>query len=238
MSQPLRIFILEDDQLIKFAIVNVLKQAGFSQLRCAENAMEATKVLTEFTPDLAILDITIGEENQGFDVAEMLSVKEIPYFFLSGNKEINILKEAATKAPMAYLMKPVDSDVLIANIMVFQDKLEKFLAESVNEEPLPLILRTISGVVNIFEDDIAYVESENVYINLYLKDNKHLVVRSFLNPFLEKLKSKSIIKVHRSFAINACAFTKYKGKTIVVNNREIPVSKTFKSNLEARIQVI
>jgi DNA-binding LytR/AlgR family response regulator len=57
-----------------------------------------------------------------------------------------------------------------------------------------------------------------------------------LTELQEKLPKKQFIRVHKSFIINVSHIQKIEGNMINIKQKVIPISATFKSNLEGLIQ--
>lgn len=65
---------------------------------------------------------------------------------------------------------------------------------------------------------------------LYLKDSDKLI-RSSINGFLEKVNSPSFLQVHRSYVINKNYISAFNAKEITIENKVIPISRTFAKNV-------
>ena len=77
MNAPLRVFVVEDSELIRKRIIeNVNTMGGFSVVGFAESADEAVKSISELRPDIVITDIQL-KEGSGIDVVR--KVRASPY---------------------------------------------------------------------------------------------------------------------------------------------------------------
>jgi len=85
-------------------------------------------------------------------------------------------------------------------------------------------------------DDILYIESDNVYIHIYLTDKKFLV-RSTIDQYLKILNSKQFFKVHRSFAININHVQFIDINHLAINSIAIPIGKSYKNELLSSLRL-
>jgi DNA-binding NarL/FixJ family response regulator len=77
MKAPLRVFVVEDSELIRKRIIeNVSTMGGFDVVGFAESADEAVKSISELQPDIVITDIQL-KEGSGIDVVR--KVRAFPY---------------------------------------------------------------------------------------------------------------------------------------------------------------
>lgn len=66
-----RLLIVEDEHLVALFLKETLEDAGF-EVQTAANAVEALKVAKRFDPDIAVLDINLGEGPTGVELAFIL----------------------------------------------------------------------------------------------------------------------------------------------------------------------
>ena len=77
MSAPLRVFVVEDSELIRKRIIeNVSTMGGFEVVGFAESAEDAVRSISELRPDIVITDIQL-KEGSGIDVVR--KVRARPY---------------------------------------------------------------------------------------------------------------------------------------------------------------
>lgn len=65
-----RALVVDDDPLVAALVCDLLTAAGF-EVRVAHGAREATTVLLDFDPDIAILDVALGSGPTGIDLAHI-----------------------------------------------------------------------------------------------------------------------------------------------------------------------
>jgi CheY-like chemotaxis protein len=92
MSEPLkglRVLVVEDDYLIASVIEHILNAAGCVVVEPISHLAQAQEAARQNAYDAAVLDINLRGERV-YPVAEILSEREIPYFFLSGYHAIDL----------------------------------------------------------------------------------------------------------------------------------------------------
>lgn len=116
-----KILLLEDNPIHREVIYDGLEDAGF-EVEKAQNVDEAHKILEEFTPDLFLLDIVIGNSRkQGILFAEELSkesrFEKIPVLYITAYiDERSIADHFPGDLKENVLPKPFDFEQLINKI--------------------------------------------------------------------------------------------------------------------------
>ncbi len=83
MFEAARVLVAEDDRSIREALVIALRSEGY-EVEVAEHGSAALKALQDFRPDLAILDVHLGEGPDGLAVARTVrSSGDAPILFLT-----------------------------------------------------------------------------------------------------------------------------------------------------------
>ena len=86
-------------------------------------------------------------------------------------------------------------------------------------------------------DDIIYLESENVYLNIYTA-KRHFGARTKLDDFISNFSHGDFFRVHRSFAVNVKHLETINSLTVIAGGREIPLHKVYKQDLLNRVNSI
>jgi DNA-binding response OmpR family regulator len=100
----MQILVVEDEALIAELLVECLEDAGHTVIGPAATAKDALHLCTGFTPDLAILDISLADGSSGIEVArELFSRPGVAIIFASG--ELKIARQVEGAA-LSFLPKP------------------------------------------------------------------------------------------------------------------------------------
>ncbi len=96
-------FVLEDTLIIAMDAASMLEELGASEVKIHSSVGAALEWLKEATPDFALLDVNLGDE-QSLPVAEELARRGIPFVLATGYGEAQDLVE--THRPCVVLQKP------------------------------------------------------------------------------------------------------------------------------------
>ena len=105
-----QILIVEDDSLQAMDLEFALQDAGFSTIGPTGTPSSALSILDEKRPDYAILDYNLGHETSA-DVAVRLRSEEVPFVYITGQKEQLREDKSAPKAEI--FQKPYIQSQLI-----------------------------------------------------------------------------------------------------------------------------
>lgn len=107
MNRTHRLLVVDDDRLVLATVCRGLQAAGY-QVESAQSVDEAVALLDSWRPDLALLDIRMGERG-GFELARELQARDgIPFMFLSAYGDDATVDEATELGAVGFLVKPID----------------------------------------------------------------------------------------------------------------------------------
>lgn len=228
----MKILIAEDEAIIAESLYQVLMSLGYEPIEPAGTSDEAIALITETTPDLAIVDIHIGAPFNGFDVAALLQQKNIPFIFLTALHDKETVKRAQAYSPKGYLVKPFNSENLFAAIEL---AISQHIATPAAIAPAQIFIKNGARHISLSLTDISYLESAGKYVTLHLINGKKYLVRATLGEVLNQLSVKSIMQVHKSFAVNLAYVQSMRYDQLLVNNQPIPVGRTYRDELRQKL---
>lgn len=236
-----KILIVEDEMIIADNICDTLEELGYDALEPAINYTEAINTIEEQMPDLAILDIQLSGIKTGIDVAETISENyNFPYIFLTSNSDVATVNEAKRVSPSAFLVKPFTKEELYSSIEVALFNFTQKVGQ-INDENLiikdALFFKDKGVFTKLIFEDIYYLKSDHVYVEVFLKNKKTLVIRASLNDVITKLND-SFIRVHRGYIINIKYLEAIDNNTLKVHKKNIPIGKKYRENLLKKINFI
>lgn len=227
----IKVLIVEDEVIIADNIRDALESLGYNVLEPAINFTEAIETIENEKPDIAILDVQLSGKKTGIDLAQVIAEQyNFPFIFLTSNSDELTLNEAKQVSPSAYLVKPFSKRELYTSIEVAifnHSQKQKTFTNNQIEEDDSLFLKVKGVYQKIKFNDILYLQSDHVYIEIFLANSKTILARATLNEMLDKL-SKDFVRVHRSFIINSKFLTQISSNTLKVNDTEIPIGKKFR----------
>lgn len=238
--KSVRILIVEDESLVAMDMSDMLSRIGYEVLPAAYSYEEAIATLEEQKPDLLLLDINLGGDKTGLDLAQLLRSKyNLPFIFITSHSDRMIVSQAAALHPNGYLVKPFGQEDLYTSIEV---ALAGFYDENNAQKPVgkwqindSIFVKTDTRFVKLNISDIHYLESDGNYIYIYTDKNKH-VVRSNFRDFLLNLPAEQFLQVHKSYIIHVQKIDSLSHTELVIGRATIPLSRNYKDELFERIK--
>lgn len=234
MKTKINLLIVEDNVIIADDLQYTLESLGYNVLGSVISYKDAVDFLQKTNVDLVFLDISLSSEKTGIDVAEYINNNnKIPFIFLTSNSDIDTINAAAKTKPYAYLVKPFDKGNLQASIEIAinnYNSLSKHSSENI------VFVKKNGLNHKVLIDDIEYIKSDNIYLELNCGDKKYLL-RSTLKKFITKLP-ENFCKCHKSYIINLHSVEAFNAKKVIINQQEIPISPQFKEHLKNKLNNI
>ncbi|MBP7167572.1 MAG: response regulator [Bacteroidia bacterium] len=194
MSANTKILIVEDEPLIAADIDATLNDLGYIVDGIAHTAQEAIAFLQSNHPDLVLLDITLGVEQNGLQVAEYLRQNtELPFIFLTSHSDKATLDKAKKYLPNAYLLKPFNETDLLTTIeIVIYGHRQQVLKSEIRPE-LETLNRKLPTAITDREFDILLGIYEGMS-NKEMTDNFHVSINTI---------KKHINSLYLKFEVNS-----------------------------------
>jgi len=103
-----RVLLVEDEALVAMMIQESLTEFGFHVIGPVCTVSEAEAVARDDRPDVAVLDINLGD-GMIYSVAEILAVRGVPFVFVTGY-DAESVDSRFSEIPI--LQKPIDREIL------------------------------------------------------------------------------------------------------------------------------
>lgn len=235
-----KILIVEDEIIIADDIASNLKEFGYETTEIAISYSEALEIMEKENPDLVVIDIKLSGKKTGIELGKKIKDEyKTPFIFLTSNSDKITMGEALEVEPNAFLVKPFSKKELYASIelAIKKTKTEK--------DPQPLEENSILGdslfirekqkFIRVNFNEIVYMKSDNVYVDVFLKNKKKYTVRGTLNDFENKIDS-NFQRVHRSYIVNLNFLESINSIYVQAYGNEIPIGKKYREELLSQIQ--
>ncbi len=112
----LRVLIAEDDPLVAVTLSDQLSELGHTVVAVASDGQEAIDMARREHPEIALLDIKMPNVD-GISAAEHIGSQfDIPMLMLTAYSDRPLVLRAAEAGALGYLLKPVSSEELAANL--------------------------------------------------------------------------------------------------------------------------
>lgn len=230
--------IVDDEPIAQQILENYIQQIDALQLvsKC-NNAFEALNVLHKEQIDIMFLDIKMPSLS-GLDLIKTL--KNPPKIILTtAFSEFGV--ESYEYGITDYLLKPIPFERFLkaVNKILIPTPTEK-INEQVTEKPVSelsyIFFKADKKIYKFLFSEILLIEGSGNYVKIHTQKEKPLLVLDKLSELQEKLPKNLFIRVHKSFIINIVHVTKKEGNMITIKDFIIPISSTFKNELDGLIK--
>jgi two-component system LytT family response regulator len=198
----------------------------------ANSVVSGAKLLKNKKPQLIFLDIEMPD-GTGFDLLDLIEEHAYHVIFTTGSKEYAI--KAFQYAAVDYLLKPVDSELLISAVnkvnatLPFNSKQNKIIQDQLKPaKRTHITLNTQEEIRVVKLLDIVRCESMDNYTRFILKDATKIVVSKTLKSFENELPKEEFFRSHQSHLVAINEITSYVktegGYLLMSNGDQIPVS--------------
>jgi PAS domain S-box-containing protein len=149
MQKNKKILIVEEDYILAYNLKRDVESFGFDIPAISSNSEEAIKMTSKINPDMIIMDINLGNGNDGIETASIIRTsKDIPILFLTAYSDENTLDRTKITDPSAYIIKPWNMKELESNnkIALYKIEIEKKLKDT--QQFLECVLTSVGdGVI-------------------------------------------------------------------------------------------
>jgi two-component system response regulator LytT len=204
MQRTTKVLLVEDDPLLADLILSDLAilfpHGQLEVLGPADNFATAVDFLQRDKPDIALLDIELGDDRTaGIRLAQLINLsRPIPVIFLSGLPRQNGFEIAKLTAPYGYMSKPYHRQQLadILELLLIRESQRKLaLTDRPNSPSASSIFVTTahSELTAIPMDKLVLLEADGKIIRAFLSDQEQPIVfsspglKNFFQQYQEEL---------------------------------------------------
>ena len=113
MGEQKRVLVVEDEVLSLRYLERQLVKMGFLVVATTNSGEEAVRLADQTDPDLILMDISLAGTIDGITAAQRIKERsKVPIVFMTGYSDMKIRERAETLHPVAFVVKPVDSNSL------------------------------------------------------------------------------------------------------------------------------
>ncbi len=229
--------IVDDDTMSRAAARHFVERSGLLNLVAeCENAEEAMAVLTRENIDLVFLDVNMPGMS-GLDLIKNLEHK--PFFILiTARKEYAL--EAFEQNVLDYLLKPYTYPRFLKAVeRAVSKRIQIKQTSNVLDD---LFVKVENGrLLKIKATDILFIEAlaDYVIINAIVnKTQEKFTIHSTMKSIESKLSPNDFLRVHRSFIVRLDKITELEENTLNVSHNLIPIGRSYRSDLNSRLNFI
>ncbi len=231
MSERLNCIIVDDDPISIKITEQLVEQTGALDLVGKyDSALKAFDVIRNGGIDVIFLDIEMPEMS-GIQLLDSLDTK--PQVVLVTSKEEYALN-AFDLEVTDYLLKPISAPRFLKALNKIRNKHKDLPADTEKDS---IFIKVDSNLVNFPFKKIHYIEAFGDYIKIHTPE-KVYTVYSTMKSIESRLPTSEFMRIHRSYLIRLDSIEHIGLSEVVILNKNIPVSNTYKQNLMNRINTL
>ena len=201
----MRILIVDDEPLARARLRQLIMELpGYEVAGEADNGRDALALIEAEEPDVVLLDIQMGGQLDGIQVARMLALDDMPpaVVFTTAYAEHALAAFGAGAA--GYLVKPVRLDSLREALQKIQ-KLSRAQLTTIPYSPQQrpqreaVVATTRDGCVRIAADTILYFFADQKYTTVRHLQGEHLITEPL--RALEADFAPWVLRIHRRYLV-------------------------------------
>ncbi len=195
------------------------------------DALEALDYLSKQPVDLIFLDLNMPKL-KGFDFLKTLPS---PPKVIVTTAYQEFALEGYELGVVDYLLKPFGFERFLKAVNKAVNTTATPSAQpQENETPNSVFLRQNKTYVQVWVDDIQYLESAGNYTKVVTTKDT-ITVRDKISELLQTLASNNLIQVHKSFAVAKPHISKIEGNRIHIGAHIVPIGKVYKRNVDGLV---
>ena len=221
MRNKLKCVVVDDEPMAREIIeAYIAKTPNLELMASCKNAAEAILFAQEDDVGLFFLDINMPEIS-GLSLAKIIH-KKTQIIFTTAYREYAI--DGFNLNVVDYLLKPIAFDRFLQAVQKVS------LSEITATNNDFMFVRSDRKMVKIDFNSILYIESLSDYLKIFTTE-KTIIIRETISSLEEKLPSKKFIRIHRSFIISLKNITSYTNEFIEINQKALPISRSYKESV-------
>ncbi len=228
----MRCIIVDDEPLVRELLEDNIRQVPFLELvSSCKSATEALAILQNEQIDLVFLDIQMPRLS-GLQLLQSLTHPPV-VIIISAYEKYAV--EGYNLQVADYILKPFSFDRFLkaCNRAAELFRLKKTAMPEGTAKNYDFFVNVEYSHVKIVAAEILYIESDKDYIRIYLSSAaKPVITRMSLKSIEAKLPEGAFIRTHKSFLVAVSRITTIKRDVVCIGSTEIPVSETFRENID------
>ena len=249
----LNVLVVEDNAMHVANVEMLLEELGYAIAGVANTPAEALELFSSSKADLVLMDIDLGSERDGIDIAARINAeRRVPVIFTTSFTDDATFKRAKATDPYAYMIKPLAKQELQYNIeLAIHNTLKEQQTASANTSNFngwkeniiandALFVKTQERLERINLSDILWVE---VAFDRYCQiqtANRAYTLRTPLKSLETKLTPFGFVRIHRAYIANLQKIDSLDDKKMLINigKHELPLGTVYKQMIMEKLTIL
>lgn len=227
----MKCLVVDDDELSRNIIEDLIAETDLTLVKTCSSAMEAFNILKSEKIDLLFLDVDMPKMS-GLDLLK--SLNELPQVILI-TAHARYAVESYDYNVTDFVVKPISHPRFLKAV----DKAKKNLQQPSVEiaGASTIFVKADSRLVQLPVDNIQYIEALGNYVNIYTSGGRYTVLTT-MKEVESRLVPPSFARVHRSFIVKVDKIESIEDNLINIGGKTIPIGKNYKEELMKGIKML
>jgi DNA-binding LytR/AlgR family response regulator len=228
-------YVIIDDEPAAIEVLQFhLKNIPFLAFKATfRDPLKGLEYLQEHEVDVLFLDINMPQLS-GINLPKYLKNPPL-IIFTTAYAEYAI--ESYQLNAVDYLLKPIGFDRLLQSVMKAKEVLYKKTAPNTtnltliqNKNEQTVFIKSGQEYHQVALQKIKYIESDGNYVT-FVTTTRSIVARYKISEVLEVLSPEYFVRIHRSYIVALKFIVTVKKNCVVMGEREIPLSNSYRERL-------
>jgi DNA-binding LytR/AlgR family response regulator len=223
--------IVDDEELSQLMLQKCVQQVrALNLVGVCSDAIEASEMLKKEQVDLVFLDIEMPNMS-GIDLVRNFDVPQV--IFITSKTEF--ASEAFELDVTDYIVKPVELPRFLKAVNKARDNYDNSTTEVKGSY---VFVKHDSRYIKVKMDEIMHIEALADYVNIFTVDGDRHTILSTMKAIERKLPDSDFVRVHRSYIVRIDKIKEIEDNTVVLGEKLIPVSRSYKENLMSHLRML
>lgn len=224
--------IIEDEPLAAELLADYLKEVpDFELVAHCRDVMSASSVLRNESVDVLFVDIHLPKI-KGIDFVRSIQNQ---YQVILTTAYDHYAVEGFNLNVVDYLLKPIEFTRFLQALQKVKKQVITTDRGPVPTEPAWQYFNVDKKQVKVVMDEVIYIESLKEYIRIHTIHGR-LVTKVPIGEMELSITSRDLIRVHKSYIVNLQKVRAFSATAIEVEGRSIPIGRSYKERVMARLQ--
>jgi len=224
MTKIIRCIIVDDEPPAIRLVENYVNKISFLELvSTTTSSLKALQIIENNAIDLVFLDVQMPNLT-GIQLSKIIRNK-VKIIFTTAYPQFAL--ESYDLNATDYLLKPFEFERFYEAVLKVKNT-----KGSINEDQKEYVFIKTDRKNNfekVLINDILYIEGLKNYVAVHLKNNR-IITYNTLKNMQEYLPQSDFIKIHKSYIISLRHIEKTSSISVFINDKELPLGKTFKNS--------
>lgn len=226
--------IVDDDPLICDLLEHFAEETSYiSSAVIVNDGIQAIKMVNEKPFDLVFLDLELPKMT-GQEVLEQLP-KDLPVIMITSRQDFAL--DSYNYHVKDYLLKPVKFARFYQAVKKVVDEKSAREGNQEKSQQEEIFIKDGHDIVKINTGEIKFIESESNYVKFHLESGRKIMSLLSMKK-LEDAMPDSFVRIHRSFMINTHWIDKIETTAVLIGERSIPISASYRDGLINKLNLL